>query len=109
MENSSVEDIKINLPSGKVAVVKSFTTHGDDRQAQAILNSGIVASTDADGSPTVTVSVEASQRAEEKYVELLLKTVDGTAPIINDLRSDDYEAIAEVVREITSPKGVSKS
>jgi hypothetical protein len=103
------DKIEITTPSGKKAIIRNYTTHGDDLQAEKIINAGITATTTQKGEPTIQVSVEASAEAERKYVELLVETIDGEKPDFEKLRSEDYAVIAEAVREISSPKGVSKS
>lgn len=101
--------IEIMTPTGKKVVIRNYTTHGDDLQAEKIINAGITASTTKNGEPTFQVSLESSAEAERKYVELLVETVDGEKPDFEKLRSEDYAAIATAVREIANPKGVSKS
>jgi hypothetical protein len=111
-----VEETKtITLPSGKKAVVRTYTTRGDDRQATELMNQGVKAETNEDGSVRMTFSNAALQASRDKYVELLTVSIDDvncTPAILDSLHSDDYLAIETEILKITSvsdPKASSKS
>lgn len=95
-------------------VIRNYTTRGDDKQAEALLNEGMKIQTGPDGQPQVSISAEATSASSAKYVELLVQSIDGkTEDILGQLdalHSEDYRQIADAVHEIASdPKDESKS
>lgn len=109
-----METKSINLPSGKVAVIRAFTTRGDDRQASEVLNRGVVAKQVGDGT-SIEFSLEAMQASQAKYVELLTVTIDDepcNLALLDALTSADYDTLDRAVSEVTTnldPKAGSKS
>lgn len=105
METS--DTIEVVLPSGKKALVRSYTTHGDDRQAEALLNKGLSVTSDDDGKTSrLNFGADAIAASNAKYVELLTVSIDGDTSNIQKqldaLRTEDYNAIDVAVRGITS-------
>ncbi len=110
----TADTTEITTPNGQKVVVRDFTTHGDDKKANAILNEGLTITASADGEPQVQISAASTTAAEQKYVELLVLSVDGQTEGIQEqleaLRSEDYAAILTVVRGIVQdPKVGGKS
>lgn len=112
MSNDTKE---IATPSGKKVVIRNYTTHGDDKQAEALLNEGTSISEDDDGKRLYNISLGATGASEAKYVELLVQSIDGNSDNLpaqlDELRSEDYKAVADAVRAIasTDPKASRKS
>lgn len=110
-----METKEVTLPSGIIAKIRTYTTHRDDVEAEAILKGGMKV-TMIDDAKHVELSPEAVLGSESKYVEMLTESIDGKTDNIPELllglRSKDYLALAEAVGEITKvsdPKGGSKS
>ena len=110
----SNDTIEVRTPTGKTVMIRNYTTHGDDRQAQALLDGGMNVSSGKDNEPVVTFSMAATTASEAKYVELLVQSIDGSSDDVqaqlDALRSDDYAAVQEAVKGITSvPKAPTTS
>lgn len=109
MSNDTTE---VKLPSGKVAIIRNYTTQGDDREAGRLTDAGTTVSLDGEGRKTVSISAEAISQTYRFYVESLVRSIDGNGDNIpqqlDDLRSEDYQAIYEAVEKII-PKAKSKS
>lgn len=106
------ETKEVKLPSGKVAVIRAYTTRRDDRQVEEITNKGLKADFIEGGEPSVSIDLASQLAGEDRYVELLTETIDGksaTLEVIEDLRSEDYAVLKEAVKLVASPKGDSKS
>jgi hypothetical protein len=104
---------EIITPNNRKVVIRTYTTHGDDLEAERLQNEGMTVEADETGKPNIHVSVGAALAADRRYVELLVQSIDGdTANIparLKEMRSEDYATVDEAVRNITSPKDVSKS
>ena len=108
------ETKEVKLPSGKIAVIKTYTTRGDDRVANEILNEGVTVTKTEQGEPSIEFSLRAMTESQAKYVERLVVSIDGApvnASMLDQLPSQDYNALDAAVAEVTkvdpksSPKG----
>lgn len=101
----------VNLPSGKTAEIRNYTTRKDDEKAEEILYIGVNSSTDSTGKGKVSFPIANVMASEHVYVRRLVLSLDGDstniAEKLGELRSSDYEALKEAVDEvveINSPK-----
>jgi hypothetical protein len=110
----SNDTVEITTPSGKKVVIRNYTTHGDDRQSEAVLNRGGSYTKNNLGETVLRYTPEAIGASTAKYVELLTVSIDGSSDniiaMLDALKSEDYDAILKEVQRITSvPKAPSKS
>lgn len=101
---------EITLPiSGKVVVIRAYTTHKDDLAAERVLYANVNANKAGD----FDFPVGNIMAMNEVYARRLVISVDGNSnrthveSEIDNLRSKDYEAIEKVTNEIVegdSPK-----
>lgn len=108
------DTLEVKLPSGKVAVIRNYTTRADDAKAEQVLYSGVEATQsqdDADSSPTVKISMANVTASKNSYILGLTQSIDGDSTDlehrINELRSTDYAVLEEAVNKVVeenSPK-----
>ncbi len=105
------DTIEIETPNKHKVVIRNYTTRGDDKAAGGLL-SGATVTTGPQGEPQVSISLEATEASEAKYVELLVQSIDGEGDNIpkrlDDLRSEDYATVQTEMQRITAtPKAPS--
>ncbi len=107
--SASQDKIEITTPSGKVVVIRNYTTRADDAAAQDVINKGTKIVAGDSGEPVLEMTLEATQGAQDVYVQRLVESIDGSSDNIAgqllELRSADYAAIDKAVSEIANPKG----
>lgn len=111
---SSKDSITIKLPhSGKSVEIRNYTTRKDDESSQSALFAGVnvTASSTSKDSQDFELPLANAQASQSVYVKRLVLSIDGDSSNIEDaidnLRSTDYEALDEAVKEIVdqnSPK-----
>src|SRR4051812_23930 len=95
METS--DTIEITTPSGKRVVIRTYTTYGDDSQVEPLLYEGSTIVTDEQGDEVFLFTPLGLKKASDKYVELLVQSIDGDQTNIlqqlERLTSADYDAV----------------
>lgn len=102
-----MDTIEIKLPSGKIAIVRNYTTRGDDEVAEQLLFKGVEAEQNGENESKVKFPIANVMASQRVYIKLLVETIDGETPDFGALRSADYEALEVAVNKIVeqnSPK-----
>lgn len=104
------EDTKeINLPSGRVAIIRNYTTNKDDTIAESVLYRGVGADTKGE----FTFPISNISEMTTAYVRRLTVAIDGDnnratiESALDDMRSTDYEVLEKEVSAVvdaSSPK-----
>lgn len=104
------DTITVILPvSGKTVVIRNYTTRKDDQVSNEALYRGVSAKNSEAGT-AVDFPIGNVMASQEAYVPRLVQSIDGSSNVqkmIEDLRSEDYEALEKAVLEIVeehSPK-----
>ncbi len=107
-----MDTIDITLPvSGKVVVIRNYTTKADDKSSDAALYVGVDMEKSEESDGKVTFPIANVMASSDVYVRRLVQSIDGDnqniALRLEELRSLDYEAISQAVDKIVkdnSPK-----
>ena len=107
-----MDTVELKLPvSGKVVVIRNYTTRNDDERAEKLLYVGVEAKQNSKDGTNLTLPLANVMASQAAYIPRLVTEIDGDSSNIlirlGDLRSKDYEAIETKVDEIVeenSPK-----
>lgn len=106
-----MDEIEIQVPSGKTVTIRNYTTRKDDMKAEEALYVGVNTTSDDNGKTKMEFPIANVMASTAVYVRRLVKEIEGDnkniAYQLEELRSDDYLAIEEAVEKVVdenSPK-----
>jgi len=112
--NETADKLEVKLPSGKLAVIRNYTTRADEAAYNSYLYEGVSVSASEELGTNFALPIQNSLNAKDSYVRRLLVSLDGSTEDlmakINELRSTDYEALDEAVGKVVdsnSPKAAA--
>lgn len=108
------ETKKIKVPSGVELEMKTYITGGEAREISNVFLEGVEIAVDESGTAKApAISAEKSSKAQDKAIEMLVVSVNGSKENILqsvlDLRKEDFNFIVSELDEIQNGLGEKKT